>query len=110
MEAGGGQLLFYVQVLKIYTDRNKIRKVLSSLVDNSIKHTLKGFIRMKPSDQGQYVRFEVTDSGVGILKDDLASIFKKFTPHQFRTRFFVNILRYARNRLRLSQENIHDEF
>ena len=65
-------------------DPIRVRQVLSNLIGNAIKFTESGqiSIRVTPETakgQDNHVRFEVTDSGVGIPVDKLAMIFERFT-------------------------------
>ncbi|MFZ2154293.1 MAG: HAMP domain-containing sensor histidine kinase [Candidatus Moraniibacteriota bacterium] len=68
------------EVPNITMDSNKIREVISNLIDNSIKYTDKGSIKisLKKTDYGM-VRVEVSDTGMGISKNEIGSLFKKFS-------------------------------
>jgi len=69
----------------IKCDSGKLRQVLTNLIANAIKFTLKGQITIRvqltKSDSAErlHLRFEVEDSGVGIRAEDLANIFLPFT-------------------------------
>lgn len=63
---------------KIKVDRKKIREVISNLVDNAIKYTKKGSVEMRAREKGGNIRIEVKDTGVGITKEDMPELFKKF--------------------------------
>ncbi|MDX9913351.1 MAG: HAMP domain-containing sensor histidine kinase [Candidatus Moranbacteria bacterium] len=65
---------------KITMDSNKIREVISNLIDNSIKYTTEGSItlRLFKTDQNM-IRIEVSDTGMGISKNEIGSLFKKFS-------------------------------
>jgi len=60
------------------TDRNKISQVIINIISNAIKFTDEGGIVLsKGSDcYGNYL--EIKDTGVGMSKDNLDNIFKKF--------------------------------
>ncbi|HEC32824.1 MAG TPA: HAMP domain-containing histidine kinase [Candidatus Kaiserbacteria bacterium] len=62
----------------VNADLGKIKQVFSNLVDNSIKYTPKGSIVVSVSRNGEYVRFKVSDTGVGISKETLEKLFDKF--------------------------------
>lgn len=60
-------------------DRKKIREVVSNLVDNAVKYTRKGSVEITAKEKGGNIRIEIKDSGVGITKDDMPELFKKFS-------------------------------
>ena len=60
-------------------DPGAVRQILSNLLDNAIKFTLKGGrITVRSSIQPDHLRIEVKDSGVGIISSDLPRIFERF--------------------------------
>jgi len=65
---------------KVFADPNKVHQVLLNLLGNSLKFTREGgFIRISYLNDGKFVAISITDNGVGIAKDDLARLFKKFS-------------------------------
>lgn len=64
---------------KLNIDEEKIRQVAMNLIDNSIKYTKKGSVTVSLKKIGQIIRFCVSDSGMGIDKEDLPNLFKKFS-------------------------------
>ncbi|MFP5274032.1 PAS domain S-box protein [Coleofasciculus sp.] len=76
----------------IQADSNKLRQVLINLLSNGIKFTQKGSIRLrvalhpKPQqaegreqeEQAYHLRFEISDTGVGIAPTELGIIFNAF--------------------------------
>ncbi|MGE0120498.1 MAG: response regulator [Dongiaceae bacterium] len=65
-------------------DPGRLRQVLLNLVANAVKFTDKGGVAIEAFHQGTidhevYLRFEVTDSGIGIPADVLPTLFQKFT-------------------------------
>ncbi|MFA4833690.1 MAG: ATP-binding protein [Patescibacteria group bacterium] len=67
---------------KIKIDEEKIRQVVMNLIDNSVKYTKKGGITVSLKRAGKNIQFCVSDSGMGIGKDDLPNLFKKFSRGQ----------------------------
>ncbi len=62
----------------IYADRAKIRQVLLNILGNSVKFTPKGGIELNvTADDNTYI-FSVTDTGIGIEKENLEVIFDSF--------------------------------
>jgi two-component system sensor histidine kinase BarA len=63
----------------IASDPVRLRQVVGNLVNNAIKFTENGgvFIRVSHSDQG--LTIAVNDSGIGIAKEKLASVFGAFS-------------------------------
>ncbi|PCI30118.1 hypothetical protein COB52_01795, partial [Candidatus Kaiserbacteria bacterium] len=61
----------------IYADYAKIRHIFFNLIDNAIKYTEKGWVKVKVLP-GNGVRIEVKDSGVGIAANEIHGLFEKF--------------------------------
>ena len=57
---------------------NRLTQILTNLLTNSIKHTEKGFIRFGYKRTAASVEFFVEDSGEGIPRDKIDSIFSRF--------------------------------
>ena len=66
---------------EIETDRNKMREIISNLIDNAIKYTERGWVRIKISysDSDEIFRVSVIDTGIGTLKEDVPFLFSKFS-------------------------------
>lgn len=62
----------------IMTDPLRLRQILFNLLSNAIKFTPHGTIRLKISCEGGWLRFEVSDEGIGIAADRLEHIFSSF--------------------------------
>ena len=60
-------------------DPEKLLIALQNLVDNAVKYTLPGGrVTIIVERQGDYVQVKVSDTGVGIPKEDLPKLFSKF--------------------------------
>ena len=81
--------LFFIQQLdsgineSLLIDTTKLTQVLVNLVSNAVKFTNNGFVKvtaklMDMDEEGQTIRFEVQDTGIGIQVENIDSIFKTF--------------------------------
>jgi len=66
--------------MQVVGDASRLRQVLLNLVGNAIKFTDRGGVTVvvEPSDDGNEIRFEVRDTGIGVKSEDLARIFLDF--------------------------------
>jgi len=66
----------------IHTDQRKLRQTIYNLVSNAAKFTQDGTIRLKvepdPEDQHR-VRFSISDTGIGMNREQLDRIFQEFS-------------------------------
>jgi signal transduction histidine kinase len=65
----------------IQADGIKIKQVFLNLIDNSIKYTKEGFVKVSLTENkhDKTIIFSVADSGVGISEETKAKLFTKFT-------------------------------
>lgn len=66
--------------VEIQADEQKIRQLVLILVDNAVKYTPDGgrvSVRYESTEKGK-VRFSVSDTGIGIAKEDQAKVFDRF--------------------------------
>lgn len=66
------------KVSMIDTDKVKVAEIITNLVENAIKFTNKGTIRIILDQAGDELIVSVEDSGVGIPEDSRTKIFDKF--------------------------------
>jgi two-component system, sensor histidine kinase len=62
----------------VNSDPSLVEEVLRNLVSNAIKYTQKGAVRLLCQREGQSIRVEVHDSGIGIPVDQIPYIFDEF--------------------------------
>jgi len=65
-------------------DPGRLRQVVTNLVGNAIKFTARGKVELRASVDAQFdatttVRFTISDSGIGIPKDRIESLFEAFS-------------------------------
>jgi len=67
-------------VMEFYFDRDKIEKVLLNLIFNAIKFTDRGGqIILSCAVKEDYVLIQVSDTGIGIARENLHKLFSRFT-------------------------------
>ncbi|MGE5430232.1 MAG: ATP-binding protein, partial [Syntrophomonadaceae bacterium] len=66
--------------LSINADSRKLEKIVSALVDNAIKYTeARGRVCVSSRMEGSYGKIIISDTGIGIKKENLARMFEAFT-------------------------------
>jgi len=63
---------------KINGANRRLQQVVTNLVSNAINYTNEGMVLVRVTDNNNDVRVEVTDSGIGILPEDLPRLFNDF--------------------------------
>jgi signal transduction histidine kinase len=66
--------------MPVVADREKLRRVITNIVDNAVKYMghPQGRIITKVSESQDQVRIEIRDNGLGIAKEALSCIFDRF--------------------------------
>ena len=62
----------------VIADKNRTIQVISNLIDNALKHTKSGSIRLGYNVGDEYIEFYVADTGNGISPQQLDAIFNRF--------------------------------
>lgn len=63
----------------ILTDKIKLHKILSNIIENALKYTSEGYVEISYSIEKDDLVFCVKDSGIGIASDNLEKIFNRFS-------------------------------
>ena len=72
---------------EISVDAFKFEQIFVNLIDNAIKYSDKGEIKIAAKADNEYAYFTVTDSGIGIKPEDQTRIFERFyTANKSRSR------------------------
>ncbi|QDK47481.1 hybrid sensor histidine kinase/response regulator [Bdellovibrio sp. ZAP7] len=64
--------------MEIATDRNRLKQILVNLINNALKFTNDGEVRVDLERSGGDIYFEVADSGIGIPEAMQSSLFQNF--------------------------------
>lgn len=68
------------------SDETKLKQVLLNMISNSSKFTKKGTVSLKISEEGiDMVKFELSDTGIGMTEDQLKNVFEEFTQAETST-------------------------
>jgi PAS domain S-box-containing protein len=70
--------LFEDNTDQVFTDKVWLKRVLNHLMDNAIKFTLDGSIEFLYSKENENLIFKISDTGIGIKKENLSRIFEEF--------------------------------
>lgn len=64
--------------IRIRTDENRIRQIISNLLNNAIKFTAQGEIEFGYREKDSFIEFYVKDSGIGIAPENHELVFQRF--------------------------------
>jgi signal transduction histidine kinase len=67
------------KIPKVKIDEEKIRQVVINLIDNAIKYTLVGKVEVSLSADKNNIQLTITDTGIGIKREDIPHLFKKYS-------------------------------
>jgi two-component system, sensor histidine kinase and response regulator len=68
---------------RVLGDRGRLRQVITNLLANAIRFTPRGHVVLRVTVVGHdrdtaYIRFDITDTGVGISRDEQKNLFQEF--------------------------------
>jgi len=64
--------------LLVWADESKVTEAVSNLIDNALKYTRKGGVSVKVQKVGAAARVSVSDTGIGLRKEEIGNLFQKF--------------------------------
>lgn len=71
----------------VIADPTRLRQILNNLLYNALRHTLEGGLILVEAEEGEtLVTVSVSDTGIGIAKEELVTIFDRFRRGASRTR------------------------
>jgi signal transduction histidine kinase/CheY-like chemotaxis protein len=76
------------QIEPLYTDEAKVSQILRNYISNALKFTEHGDVHVRAFQEGGMAVFQVTDTGIGIRKEDQEKLFQEFgqIPNRLQTR------------------------
>jgi signal transduction histidine kinase len=70
--------------IEVRGDSRRVKQIIINFVSNALKFTKKGGIEIKARRRNGRVRITVSDTGIGMKKEDIKKIFKQFSRIQAR--------------------------
>ncbi|MBP1934095.1 sensor histidine kinase [Ammoniphilus resinae] len=62
----------------VFADKDRVVQIFKNLLKNAVKFTENGEIRLQAKSEGDFVRVDVADTGIGISEGDLDRIWERF--------------------------------
>ncbi|MET3395149.1 signal transduction histidine kinase/CheY-like chemotaxis protein [Variovorax sp. 1140] len=72
------QLRVRASGLWVHSDPQLLHRMLSNLMDNALKYTMRGGVTVTARERGESVWIEVRDTGIGIAPEQSGRIFEEF--------------------------------
>ena len=63
---------------QLYADAGRVQEIMTNLIDNAIKYSVKGTVVISHDLQGDTVVTHVRDSGIGMSSEERARLFQRF--------------------------------
>jgi len=62
----------------VESDQSRLRQILRNLIGNAVKFTEDGLVRIRASVEGEHLRIDVSDTGIGIPEEQRETVFDEF--------------------------------
>jgi signal transduction histidine kinase len=87
VEKNGNKLIITSKIknLNLKNDQTKVRQILFNMLSNAAKFTEKGTVTLTVKLEDKNIRFDVTDTGIGMSKKQLGKVFEEFTQAETST-------------------------
>ncbi len=69
----------FPEINNIISDERRIEQIFLNILNNAIKFTERGFVEINCGIQNDQIITKITDTGVGIKKEDMEKLFKPFS-------------------------------
>lgn len=66
------------KIVSVRADKNKVKQIISNLVDNAIKYTPRGYVSVNLNIKNRNAVISIKDSGIGLTSKIKNQLFKKF--------------------------------
>ena len=77
-QASGNNEKVIAPMVNVEADPERLREVISNLIDNAIKYTMSGQIDVKVITNDDFATVSIHDTGIGISVEDQKHLFEKF--------------------------------
>jgi len=64
--------------LQLFGDKKKLKQVMTNLISNAVKYTVKGKVEVLVEELSNEGRVIVRDTGIGISETDIGRVFERF--------------------------------
>ena len=87
VEKNGNKFIITTKIkkLNLKNDQTKVRQILFNMLSNAAKFTEKGTVTLDVNLEEKNIRFDVTDTGIGMNKKQLDKVFEEFTQAETST-------------------------
>lgn len=66
------------EIPQIINDQSRVLEIVNNLISNAIKYTNEGSVTVSVSEKNGFIEYSVKDTGIGIPKEEIKKIGKKF--------------------------------
>jgi signal transduction histidine kinase len=73
-----------------FLDEKNFYQVVNNFVDNAVKYTAEGFVKVSCQQQGKEIMIKISDSGIGMNDDEKKDLFTRFSRGDEAQKMFPN--------------------